>query len=96
MLIDRFLPTFDVTQICETRVEASAAQGGTMLRYEARTVTTDIVACGLFRRYRRVIHFVVAFVMRRALRSIKIEAEGPGGVRRVRAAKAALPAGVGT
>jgi hypothetical protein len=52
-----------------------AATGGTMLRYEARTATTDEVARRTFRRYWRLIRPGVALVMRRALRSIRIEAE---------------------
>jgi hypothetical protein len=52
-----------------------AATGGTMLRYEARTVTTDDVARRTFRRYWRLVRPGVALVMRRALRCIKIEAE---------------------
>jgi hypothetical protein len=52
-----------------------AATGGTMLRYEARTATTDAVARRTFRRYWRLIRPGVAVVMRRALRSIKLDAE---------------------
>jgi hypothetical protein len=49
--------------------------GGTLLRYEARTATTDESARRAFRRYWRLIHPGVALVMRRALRRIKLEAE---------------------
>jgi hypothetical protein len=56
-----------------------AATGGTMLRYEARTATTDETARRTFRRYWRVIRPGVALVMRRALRSIRIEAEQRAG-----------------
>jgi len=47
----------------------------TILRYEARTATTDETARTRFRRYWRVIHPGVAIVMRRALGRIKGEAE---------------------
>jgi hypothetical protein len=46
-----------------------------LLRYEARTVTTDEVARKRFRRYWRVIRPGVALVMRRALIRIRAEAE---------------------
>jgi hypothetical protein len=49
--------------------------GGTVLRYEARTATTDETAKRIFRRYWRLIHPGVAMVMRRALMRIKREAE---------------------
>jgi hypothetical protein len=49
--------------------------GGSILRYEARTATTDDVARAHFRRYWRVIQPGVAIVMRRALARIKAEAE---------------------
>jgi hypothetical protein len=52
-----------------------APGGGTVLRYEARTATTDESARRAFRRYWRLIHAGVAIVMRRALRRIKREAE---------------------
>lgn len=48
---------------------------GAILRYEARTATTDEQARRTFRRYWRVIAPGVAIVMRRALRRIKCEAE---------------------
>jgi hypothetical protein len=50
--------------------------GGSTLRYEARTATTDEDARKRFRRYWRVIRPGVAMVMRRALQRIKAEAEG--------------------
>ena len=50
--------------------------GGSVLRYEARTTTTDENARKRFRRYWRVIRPGVAIVMRRALQRIKAEAEG--------------------
>ena len=49
--------------------------GGTVLRYEARTATTDETARRTFRRYWRLIHLGVAMIMRRALKHIKREAE---------------------
>lgn len=49
--------------------------GRTILRYEARTATTDEVARARFRRYWRLIHPGVALVMRRALTRIRAEAE---------------------
>lgn len=49
--------------------------GGSLLRYEARTATTDDIARKRFRRYWRVIHPGVAIVMRRALTRIRAEAE---------------------
>ena len=49
--------------------------GGTLLRYEARTATTDDAARRTFRRYWRLIHVGVGIVMRRALLRIKREAE---------------------
>jgi len=52
-----------------------SAAGRTILRYEARTVTTDETARRWFRRYWRLIRPGVALVMRRALRRIKVEAE---------------------
>jgi hypothetical protein len=51
------------------------AAGGSVLRYEARTATTDDAARVHFRRYWRMIRPGVAIVMRRALRRIKAEAE---------------------
>ena len=47
-----------------------------LLRYEARTATTDAAARRHFRGYWRVIHPGVAIVMRRALQRIRVEAEG--------------------
>jgi hypothetical protein len=52
-----------------------SAAGRTILRYEARTATTDDAARRWFRRYWRLIRPGVALVMRRALRRIKVEAE---------------------
>ena len=52
----------------------------TVLRYEARTATTDAVARRAFRRYWRVIRPGVALVMRRALRRIKQQAERHAGI----------------
>jgi hypothetical protein len=49
--------------------------GGTILRYEARTLTTDAAARRAFRRYWRLIRPGVALVMRAALRRIKLAAE---------------------
>jgi len=49
--------------------------GGSTLRYEARTGTTDEEARKRFRRYWRLIRPGVAIVMRRSLRRIKAEAE---------------------
>jgi hypothetical protein len=46
-----------------------------VLRYEARTATTDEAARRHFRRYWRVIRPGVALVMRRALGLIREEAE---------------------
>jgi hypothetical protein len=50
-------------------------EGGTLLRYEARTATTDESARRQFRRYWRVIQPGVALVMRRALGLIRDEAQ---------------------
>ncbi len=47
-----------------------------LLRYEARTATTDEAAQRTFARYWTVIRPGVALVMRRALRLIRAEAEG--------------------
>jgi hypothetical protein len=52
-----------------------AGFGGSTLRYEARTATTDETARKRFRRYWRLIRPGVAIVMRRALGRIKVEAE---------------------
>ena len=52
-----------------------AGDGGTHLRYEARTATTDPVARDAFRRYWRMIRPGVALVMHRALQRIREEAE---------------------
>lgn len=52
-----------------------AVEYGTILRYEARTATTDESARRRFRRYWRIIHPGVALVMRRALTRIRTEAE---------------------
>lgn len=52
-----------------------ASDGGSILRYEARTAGTDDLARARFRRYWRVIHPGVAIVMRRALKRIRAEAE---------------------
>lgn len=49
--------------------------GGAVLRYEARTTTTDPAAERTFRRYWRLIHPGVAVIMGRALRRIKRQAE---------------------
>lgn len=48
---------------------------GSIVRYEARTATTDATARRIFRRYWRIISPGVALVMGRALRRIKAEAE---------------------
>jgi hypothetical protein len=50
-------------------------KGGSILRYEARTATTDDVARRRFRRYWRVIHPGVALLMHRAATLIRVEAE---------------------
>jgi hypothetical protein len=52
-----------------------AGLGRSVLRYEARTATTDAVAHTRFRRYWLLIRPGVAIVMRRALSRIKAEAE---------------------
>ena len=52
-----------------------AAGSGTILRYEARTATTDETARRTFRRYWRFIGTGVGIVMRRVVRRIKREAE---------------------
>lgn len=57
--------------------------GSRVLRYEARTATTDPVARVRFRRYWRVIRPGVAIVMRRALMRIKREAERQSATIRV-------------
>ena len=49
--------------------------GATQVRYEARTVTTDVTARAHFHRYWRLIRVGVGIVMRRALGRIKAEAE---------------------
>jgi hypothetical protein len=49
--------------------------GRSVLRYEARTATTDAVARKRFRRYWRLIRPGVAIVMHRALKRIQHEAE---------------------
>jgi hypothetical protein len=49
--------------------------GGTLLRYEARTATTDATAYRKFHRYWALIRPGVALVMRSALHRIKLEAE---------------------
>jgi hypothetical protein len=54
---------------------APAGEARSVLRYEARTVTTDEKARRQFRRYWRVIGPGVALVMRRALELIREEAE---------------------
>jgi len=53
---------------------------GAILRYEARTATTDETARRKFRRYWRIIAPGVALVMRRALKRIKAAAERPVNV----------------
>ena len=56
------------------RVRAEGA-GRSILRYEARTATTDVAAREKFSRYWRIIHPGVSIVMRRALKRIRDEAE---------------------
>jgi hypothetical protein len=56
------------------RVEELGADGA-LLRYEARTATTDADARKRFRRYWRIVHPGVALVMRHALLRIGAEAE---------------------
>lgn len=134
MLIDRYLPTFDATSICEASIAAPPeavyatiratnlrdpvidflfairelplrivrrpvtaeeflafaepgyaklaiglavrpAGTGVIVRYEARTATTDESARRKFRVYWRMIAMGVALVMRRALNRIKAQAE---------------------
>lgn len=53
-------------------------EGESLLRYEARTATTDEEARTRFRRYWRIIHPGIAIVMRRALGRIRAEAERQG------------------
>jgi hypothetical protein len=48
---------------------------GAILRYEARTATTDEAARRTFRRYWRLIGAGVGLIMRRVVRRIKQEAE---------------------
>lgn len=55
-----------------------APGGGAILRYEARTTTTDAAAERTFRRYWRLIHPGVALIMGRVLRRIKVQAEHQG------------------
>ena len=50
-------------------------RGRSILRYEARTATTDGAARERFSRYWRIIHPGVTIVMRRALKRIQEEAE---------------------
>jgi hypothetical protein len=52
--------------------------GETILRYEARTLTTDDTARRTFRRYWRLIRPGVSLVMRAALHRIKVTAEHQG------------------
>ncbi|HMA41360.1 MAG TPA: hypothetical protein VKP10_14895 [Gemmatimonadales bacterium] len=52
--------------------------GESILRYEARTLTTDDTARRKFRRYWRLIRPGVSLVMRAALRRIKLAAEHQG------------------
>jgi hypothetical protein len=52
-----------------------APGGGAILRYEARTSTTDSAAERTFRRYWRLIHPGVAWIMSRVVRRIKLQAE---------------------
>ena len=52
-----------------------APGGGAILRYEARTTTTDSTAERTFRRYWRLIHPGVAWIMGRVVRRIKAQAE---------------------
>ncbi len=56
---------------------ARPAGTGCIVRYEARTATTDASARRTFRRYWRLIAPGVGLVMRRVLRRIKAEAERP-------------------
>lgn len=52
--------------------------GETILRYEARTLTTDAAAQHKFRRYWRLIRPGVSLVMRAALHRIRVAAERQG------------------
>jgi hypothetical protein len=54
-----------------------ADQGRTIMRYEVRVASTDVVARRKFARYWRVARPGIALVMRRLLRRIKAEAERP-------------------
>lgn len=54
--------------------------GGAVLRYEARTTTTDAAAERTFRRYWRLIHPGVALIMGRVVRRIKRQAEREGAI----------------
>jgi hypothetical protein len=56
------------------------AGSGAILRYEARTATTDESARRAFRRYWRLIAPGVGLIMRRVVRRIKAEAEHRAGV----------------
>lgn len=62
-----------------------------LLRYEARTATTDADARRHFHGYWRIIHPGVTIVMRRVLQRIRVEAE-----RRFRASITTVPASAAT
>lgn len=57
-----------------------AAGTGSILRYEARTATTDETARRTFRRYWHIIGAGVGIVMRRVVRRVKAEAESRAAV----------------
>ena len=73
-----FIP-FSLPGYAKLAISLSVRPAGTgsILRYEARTDTTDESARRTFRRYWRVIGAGVGIVMRRAARRIKHEAERP-------------------
>ena len=70
--------TFDDPGFAKLAVSFQVRAEGTgrsVLRYEARTATTDDAAREKFSRYWRIIHPGVTIVMRRALKRIQEEAE---------------------
>lgn len=70
--------TFDEPGYAKLAISLAVGPAGpnaSLLRYEARTATTDDVARKRFRRYWRLIQPGVAIVMHRALRRIEAEAE---------------------
>lgn len=65
----------DYAKIAISLSVRAMAMGRSVLRYEARTGTTDEVARMRFRRYWRIVRPGVGIVMRRALDRIQAEAE---------------------